>query len=294
MPGCSIFGKRDKALPDTFVYDDLPATLRNQIIWILKEQLIPLVDPCEYHCSINPFAQVQQIVCQERGIFGLSNSKTHDPAVDVIECIRTSDEVVLALQVVEQSFVALVFCCEALQCPENRARDAVDLLNHRYRENGVGFEFDLHAAQLNRVDNLVTHQHAIRPTLQLLSARRFKNANKEYLEALDDFKKGDHDDCLTKCGMAFESVMKIVCDQKRWPYTQTDNAGQLLKTIIDKSGLGSFFEQPLILIATLRNRFGAHGRGTQTRHVPEHFARYALNATASAILLVVEQANACP
>ncbi len=44
-----------------------------------------------------------------------------------------------------------------------------------------------------------------------------------------------------------------------------------------------------MLIAVLRNKWSsAHGSGVNAQPVPEHFARYALNATASAILLIVE------
>jgi hypothetical protein len=43
-------------------------------------------------------------------------------------------------------------------------------------------------------------------------------------------------------------------------------------------------------IATLRNKLGsAHSAGTQQRSVSQHLAKYAINATAAAILLLVEE-----
>jgi hypothetical protein len=112
------------------------------------------------------------------------------------------------------------------------------------------------------------------------------------LGAFDDFKKSDFDDCLTKCCSCFESVMKVICEKKKWGYNKTDTAAPLLKTIIAGTGIETFFEQPLFLIATARNRLSSsHGGGAVQRQVPEHVARYILNATASAILFLVEAAG---
>lgn len=70
---------------------------------------------------------------------------------------------------------------------------------------------------------------------------------------------------------------------------QTDTAGPLIHAVIQHAGMGSYFEQPLFIVATLRNRLSnAHGSGTQQRNIPTHFAKYAINATAAALLLLVE------
>ena len=86
--------------------------------------------------------------------------------------------------------------------------------------------------------------------------------------------------------------MKIICDRKRWPYQETDAAAKLLKTILPRTTLDTFYEQPIMLIATIRNRYSsAHGAGTQQKAVSKHVAIYAINATASAILLIVDETN---
>jgi hypothetical protein len=134
------------------------------------------------------------------------------------------------------------------------------------------------------------HRIAIQPTLQLLSGPDYVAANKEFLEALEEFRKGDYGDCLTKCGSSFESVLKIICTRKNWPYGTTDTAAPLLKTVITNSGLESFFEQPLLQVATLRNKLSkSHGAGVTTRFVSKSKAEFAINATASAILFLVNE-----
>jgi len=138
----------------------------------------------------------------------------------------------------------------------------------------------------------VMHSDAIEPVLQLLQRPAYKSANKEYLDALEDYRKGDLGDSLTKCGSSFESFLKVLCDRKGWPYKSTDTAASLVKTVLAKGTLDSYFEQLLMIIATLRNRLStSHGAGTGVRKVPRHVAMYALNATASAMLLLAAEAG---
>jgi hypothetical protein len=140
-------------------------------------------------------------------------------------------------------------------------------------------------------ENRLIHAEAVGPTLHLLTEPAFSSANTEFLEALQDYRKQDYGDCLTKCGSALESVMKIICDKKRWPYQQTDTASALLDTIIQRTSLEPFFTQPLMLVATIRNRMSkSHGAGTAPKQVPPHVAQFAINATAAAILLLVDEA----
>lgn len=141
-----------------------------------------------------------------------------------------------------------------------------------------------------RRDDEIIYSSAIQPTIVLLIEKNFTSANNEFIEALQDYRKGNYGDCLTKCGSAFESTMKIICNRNRWSYNQSDTASRLLQIIIEKSGIDPFFKEPLILIATLRNRLStAHGSGTEKRTVSKHKAKYAINVTASAMLLLVEE-----
>lgn len=144
--------------------------------------------------------------------------------------------------------------------------------------------------QIIRKDSEALHKTAIEPALTLLKGKEFHQANAEFLNALEDFRKRDFGDCLTKCCSSFESVMKVLCMRKSLEYKQTDTASTLLKALMGGSNLDSFWEHPLILIATLRNRLStSHGGGTQVRKVPENVAMYAINATAAAMLLLNDE-----
>jgi hypothetical protein len=145
-----------------------------------------------------------------------------------------------------------------------------------------------HPKVINR-ENEFAYSSLIQPTIKLLLDEGFSYANKEFIDALEDYRKGDYGDCLTKCASSFESTMKIICTRNHWHYNETDTASRLLHIVMEKSDLDSYFEQPLIITATIRNKLStSHGSGTQLRKVPPSKVRFAINATAAAILLIVE------
>jgi hypothetical protein len=140
-------------------------------------------------------------------------------------------------------------------------------------------------------DDLYTHDAVLKPTLTLLSDRRFSSAYSEFLEALEDYRKTDYSDCVIKCCSSFESTMKIICKQKNWPYdSNKDTASRLVKIIIEKSGLDPSFQAQFEAIGTMRNRLSmAHGAGPNPRVVDKFIAQYAINTSASAILFLVNK-----
>ena len=143
-----------------------------------------------------------------------------------------------------------------------------------------------------RVEDEAVYSEAIAPALSALSAPHFEPANAEFQEAMEEYRKGHYGDCLTKCGSAFESVLKILCKRNRWSFSETDTAAPLLKIVISNSSLNTFFEQPLMLIATIRNRLSsAHGSGSHPRSVERHIGQYAVSSTAAAIVLLVHEAD---
>ncbi len=98
-------------------------------------------------------------------------------------------------------------------------------------------------------EDQVLHAEAVAPAIQLLADKGFSSANQEFLAALDDYRKGRYGDCLTKCGSAFESTLKLICARRKWAYQPTDTAGELLRVVRTNSGMDTYFEQPLLLIA---------------------------------------------
>ena len=139
-------------------------------------------------------------------------------------------------------------------------------------------------------DNEAAHAELIVPALELLRNPRLKSANSEYLHALEDYRKDDLGDCLTKCGSALESLMKLICERKGWPYKQTDPASPLLRTILERAKVDSYLEQGLLIGPVIRNKASsAHGAGPQPRRASRQLARYALHCTAAAMLFLATE-----
>ncbi|MEK7729497.1 MAG: abortive infection family protein [candidate division KSB1 bacterium] len=189
---------------------------------------------------------------------------------------------------------ALVAEINEILVSENVGYELTEMVHEKAVEFVMGREREvlksLAYPKVIRKDDEVVHATVIKPALQLLADSKFKAANQEYLEALEDYKKGDYGDCLTKCCSSFESVMKILCDKKGWPYKQADTASTLISIVMKKAALDSYFEQPLMIIATLRNRLSkSHGAGIQPKMVSKSRARFALNSTASAITFLMDE-----
>ena len=143
-----------------------------------------------------------------------------------------------------------------------------------------------------RAEEELTYQEAVKPALSVLGAPHFEAANQEFRDAMDKYRKGDYEDSLAMCGSAFESVLKVLCKRKRWKYNEQDTSSQLLDVVFSKSTLEPFFKQPLMLIATMRNKLSSsHGGGSKVRNVEGHVAQYALTSTAAAIMLLVDEIN---
>ncbi|MGA2253493.1 MAG: hypothetical protein ABSG53_02435 [Thermoguttaceae bacterium] len=278
-----LFSKRDKPLPEVFQTTTLSPEFRTQVRFIWGDCLFNqgVHTGTEYRNDL--MRLIRSAILREKGWSFLCDQRM-GPEDDFVNALLGANETEVVLDIIETSFRLMLG-----RIPPDVMYPCIDELNHRFRENGVGYQFDIENRRLIKITESFTYQQAVRPALGVLARREFATANKEFMEAWDDFKKSDFDDCLTKCGSCFESVMKIICTKKKWAFDPKATAAPLLKTIIDGTGMDAFFEQPLMLIATIRNRLSSsHGAGTMPKNVPEHIAQYALNATASAILLLVE------
>ena len=231
--------------------------------------------------------QVQEKLAYQHGRGQLSQVRIPSPTEDALAFLdECNDDHFL-------DFIELIFECEIVGTGNVDFVGLIEAINEFLRVDDLPYELTIHnPPKIIRRENTVVHHNAIEPTLLLLSDPRFKSANDEFHDALVDYRRGDYGDCVAKCGSSFESAMKIICDLKGWSYKQDATSGPLLDVVVGNSALEAFFTQPLMLVATIRNRLSsAHGAGNQSRTVDRHVAQFAINATASAILLLVEETN---
>lgn len=291
-----VFSKRERSITNRSP-KPLTKEFRNRVVMLLRDQthgsfdrvLTELHTPVAYLIGAPKLIDDTCISTPADDLLGFLHSCNDENFLDVIELIFRSNITGISwpnnplIPAINQFFQLdnLPYHLTGYTCVKHEGMF--------YGSRSAGIRLTEYPRIISK-DHEILHTEAITPALHLLTDTAFKLANAEFLKALEDHRKGDFSDCLTKCGSAFESTMKIICERHAIPFKQTDTASTLLKAIIDKSNLDSFWEQPMMLIATLRNRLSSsHGAGSQAKVVPRHIATYAINATASAIVLLVSE-----
>lgn len=303
MARTDLFSKRHKEMPDVFEYDQIPTKLRQQIVYWLDEFLpAEMLFENQYRLGTKGeslYAEIRKALCTEHGLARLYAA----PALKMSTQPSRDEVCAFIIEKKEQEFVDCILDLVELACRQfiatnvrsatgsqpNKA-DAIEELNSRFRENGIGYEFNWDAKQLIRYDNTVLHRHVTQPALHLLTNPIYQSANVEFLNAFEDYKKGDYSDCILKCCQAQESVMKIICASKGWiadPAKTT--AKPLIDTIVSRAALDTYLIEALYATAKLRNDYAGHGAGTKPpKAAPAYLARYCLTSTASNTLYLVE------
>ena len=182
------------------------------------------------------------------------------------------------------------------------ADDAIAELNHRFREHGIGYQYQ--GGQIIPVNSEYLHSEAVEPAISLLYDANFSGALEEFMAAHEHYRKGDHKAAITSAGSAFESTMKTICDRRKWNYDPKATASKLIEVLYDNeiipsemkthfTGLRSALEGG---VPPLRNQAGrgAHGQGSTPVAVPDYLAAYCLHLAAANIVFLVEAHNAKP
>ena len=292
-----IYSKRQRRLrgeePDLFSYDDIPKELRVQVQYILRDAA---GDP---DSALAFYGTVRDALLREYGKLYLAKDTKqvgYDLAVWLLDRAST-DQV---LDYVEFAFQLLCDLDAERMRPPGRMMpvgEAVAELNARFRQHGVGYQFE--SGGIIRVDSQYVHAEVVRPALAVLSAPMYEGANDEFRKAHEHYRHENYKESLNECAKSFESVMKAICTKRAWPCAPNDTAQKLIGTCFSNGLVPEFLQSQftglracLEGVATLRNKRGAHGQGTEPTDVPRYLAEYQLHQTASVILLLAEAEEA--
>lgn len=303
----NVFSQRNKK--STEVVDRLTKESRNRIILILRNK-IDQYGWIEFCTEIHKMFQIKL------GKFKLcDNIKIRDTSEDIINYVLVcKDEDFL-------DFIEYIFKTRSINKISPDKNILVDEINEIFQFDDIKFrltkyieewkkeiasdgifrgsmvttiDFITYPQIIKREDEF-SYTEIMEPTLALLSDGRFKTANNEFLSALQDYKEQRYEECLTKCVSAYESVLKILCDIKKWPFEkekkkQNPTLNPLLEFVIEKADLGKFLQNVLCGPAAIRNNLGSsHGKGIDSnKKATKSIARYQLNSTAAAILFIFE------
>lgn len=313
MPIYDLYSKRQKKLrgevPDVYVYDDLPQPLRVQIVQIWWSTLGSQADFTNRHTVRELYTEIVKTLCHEYGLFELPGPNKYygqrNYFGELADFFLHESNVENALDAVELSFQSLDrstrnFRYLARDDASKRADTAIEELNYRFREHGVGYQFT--SGQIVRMDSEFIHAEIVKPALKLLAQRHYAGAQEEFLKAHEHYRKGNEKEALSECLKAFESVMKAICEKRGWPYKDDATAKPLIKVCFDNGLIPPYWESHYSSLRSLlessvptgRNKSAGHGQGTKPVSVPNHLVAYMLHMTASAIVFLAEAEKQLP
>lgn len=294
-------------LYDPLQYEQVPDKLRVQFVHVLDDSLGDY--SASRYGSSSPanghWLELHRIVCKELGRFYLSSSNLDNPKVDTLNFLVkcTPEEWIevasIAFPLLEHFSLKLQPYQYADYGIKQHARDAIDEINARMREQGFGYAYE--GGQLIRVDSHFVHAEAVVPALTLLHEEKFEGAEIEFRSAHKNLMARDNREAISDALKSLESTIKTICDAERWSYTKQDGASKLIEKLFDNGfiapELQSEFSSLRSLLAsglpTVRNSTPAgHGQGAQAVVIPDALATFAVNMAASNIRFLVSNFKA--
>lgn len=305
-----IFSKRQQRLrgevPDVYQYEDIPGKLRTQAWQILADALGGYERYLQSPDVGGFYKDIVKILRREYGVDqlptpGRSPSNQFNELRDFLALTPRTER---ALDVIEIGFKSLNAAGRNIHFnysqTAKRVDPSIDELNHRFKENGVGYQFV--EGEIIRVDSELVHTEAVKPAIRLLNTKSYAGPHDEFLGAYEHFRAGNNKEALTDCLKAFESTMKAICDKRGWTYDQRDTAKNLIKVCLDKGLIPSFWQNQMShltgllesSIPTGRNKLSGHGQGATPVEVPDYLTAYMLHMTASTLVFLTTAEKELP
>lgn len=291
--------KEDGLVEDVYLYDSIPKKLRNQIMHIWNYSIGNDHEVWEF---------IHDTIIRELGLIEIVDDYYHDYKEGCIKFLLSNDNVEETIDIIELSFIAIDKIISkkdpfAQRCNrKQRSDDAIAELNHRFKENTIGYEYV--DGKIIRIDRELTHIEIVKPAIKILHELEFEGANDEFMEAHKNYREGEYKSAINNAQKSFESMMKTICKKMNYEYDKDkDTAKTLIKRLIDEdfiprhlsnhfdglrgclSGIITSLESGL---PTLRNRKSGHGQGEEIVGVPEYLATYAINLVATNIVLLAD------
>ena len=299
-----IFSKRQKRLrgelPDVYQYDHLPEDFRVQLVHLLTQVLGPYQYP---NSTIMWYDKLHQILVKEYSLFRLHQHGQNNQENIVRFVLDMTTPVERVIDVIEVMFYVASKDRRGLVITPKIVLDsvseAVNELNHRFQEHGIGYRYEPQVAKVVRVDSEFLHQEVVKPSLRLLQSSDFAGAEQEFHKAHTHYRDQEYEDTISESFKALESTLKVICARKGWSVSERDSASKLIQIIFDHrlippylqshfNGLRTILEGG---VPTIRNQDSGHGTGTTSRRIPPYLAAFALHLTASAIVFLAEAAE---
>jgi hypothetical protein len=299
-----LFSKRSKRqsgdTPDVYSYDKIPKELRVQIIHIWRDAIGNLDNTNYYQTVSEAYSYIADALSREYGVLKLV-PLSDNPMMDLQVFFLAQYDIPRVLDVIELSFQFIDSATRdgsylgRYERAGEFADAAIRELNVRFREHGIGYFYS--DGIIMRVDSELIHQEAVIPALTVLRNKEYQSAEQEFLSAHEHYRTGKNAQALLDCYKAFESVMKIICTKRGWPFDKTKAAAHLVEVCLSNRLIPPFWQSQFTglrqilesAIATPRNKMAGHGAGAVPPvEPPAELTAYVLHMTAATILFLTE------
>ena len=285
---------------DVYRYDELPDDLRVQIVQIWMATL----GESEWYVGNPPsdvYLQIAKVLRHENGVFQLPSKDLYplNPLAEIAHYFLELEDIEKALDVVQVVFATMgVYRRDLLNRGQRAgtysASTAIENLNFRFRQHGVGYQFD--HPNIFRVDSEFIHSEIVKPALGLLNERHLSGAREEFLKAHEFYRRGESKDAIANSLKSFESTMKAICKKRKWECGSKPTAKTLIQTCFSNGLVPNFWQQQYSSLEKIlksgvppaRNDLGGHGQGGSVVTVPNYLVAYVMHLTASAIVFLAE------
>ena len=297
MSAIELFSKRQKKLrgevTDVYQYNEISNKLRVQVIQIIEDSFGDKHEPSVQEL----YKEIHKIFCKEYGQFSLGNKYDSDSDA-LFNFFLNEKNYEHCLDIIEICFQAIHIIIRDSPddyCSSQEPDSAIDELNIRFKEAGVGYQFE--QGELIKVDSQFIHSEVVKPALQLLGKDKdYQGSSAEFLAAHEHYRHQRYKECLNECLKAFESVMKAIHKKHSWNFNKNDNSKKLINNCLTNHLIPQYLQTQFCSIstlletgaATIRNKEGGHGQGTEVKEVPEYLASYALHLTASNLMFSIK------
>ena len=297
-----LFSKRQKRLrgeyPDIYQYNNIDRNFRVQVVHIIRDTIgVGSYDGV----TEKTYEFIHKVLCKEYGVFTLGEHGDSDFSAIYNHFLKEGDHE-KCLDIIELSFHVIdmharqnEFYFQGADGVTQKPDDAIEELNTRFRESGIGYQFE--AGKLVKIDSQFIHSKVVKPVLHLLGKNeKYAGANNEFLSAHEHYRHKRYKECLNDCLKSFESLMKAIHEKHSWSHDPNDTAKKLIDSCLKNKLVPEYLQNQfssirLLLesgIATVRNRESGHGQGMEISTVPKYLASYILHLTATNLLFLAQ------
>ena len=289
---------RNAGKPVIYKYDELSKKFRVQVVWVLRglvgEIFVLPVDRSSF------WEEIHKTFGEEMGLAALVNEggTSESQCINFILMDPDVEQILSLIEIVIRHIDASI---RSYFYPFKQRVSVLDnvisVLNQRFQENAVGYQYQHPPGQIVRMDSQFLHAEVVEPAVSLLYDEGFTGALDEFLQAHKHYREGNNKEAISSALNAFESVMKTICEYRKWEFdAQKATASALIKTLLDNNLIPSEMQSHFTGLRTtlesgvpaIRNKFAGHGQGSEPVEVPDYLASYALHLTASNIVFLVE------